>query len=330
MSVRVTGQDWNWRAPWEKQPPWTRTVTGLVVPGQRILVASTAFGNPLLVEAQKLGGDARTVARVELVDHEGPLALVAVDDPAFWEGLKPLPLEPRAWGEGAVQILRWQRTGLLDAYPGTLRQVRSGRHGLSQTSLLTIDVASTAEGLGESEVVVANGRVAGLVTGRGGDAYAAIAAPVLAQFLAGAAKGDWRSFARAGLAWQDLTNPALREWLGLAPGETGDPADARAGARQRRGRAEAGRRRAGARRREARPDGLLRASSLWAHAVRAALLRRPPARRHDAGPDPARRKAPRPAAAAARDAAGAGPRAALRLRARAGLRRSRAASCSRS
>ena len=221
VSVRVTGQDWNWRAPWEKQPPWTRMVTGLVVPGKRILVASTAFGNPLLVEAQKLGGDARTVARVELVDHEGPLALVAVDDPAFWEGLAPLPLEPRAWSEGAVQVLRWQRTGLLDAYPGTLRQVRSGRHGLSQTSLLTIDVASSAEGLGESEVVVANGRVYGLVTGRAGDTYAAIAAPVLAQFLAGAAKGDWRSFARAGLAWQDLTNPALRESLGLTPAETG-------------------------------------------------------------------------------------------------------------
>ena len=33
VSVRVTGQDWNWRAPWEKQAPWTRTVTGLVVPG---------------------------------------------------------------------------------------------------------------------------------------------------------------------------------------------------------------------------------------------------------------------------------------------------------
>lgn len=221
VSVRVTGQDWNWRAPWEKQPPWTRTVTGLVVPGRRILVASTAFGNPLLVEAQKLGGDARSVARVELVDHEGPLALVAVDDPGFWEDLAPLELEPRAASEGTVQILRWQRTGLLDAYPGALRQVRSGRHGLSQTSLLTIDVASSAEGLGESEVVVTGGRVAGLVTGRSGDTYAAIAAPVLAQFLKGAAQADWRSFARAGLAWQDLTNPALREWLGLEPGETG-------------------------------------------------------------------------------------------------------------
>ncbi len=221
VSVRVTGQDWNWRAPWEKQAPWTRTVTGLVVPGRKILVASTAFGNHLLVEAQKLGSEARTVARVELVDQEGPLALVAVDDPAFWDGLEPLPLAERAPGEGDVTILRWQRSGLLDSYPGTVRQVRSGRHGLSQTSLLTLEIGTSTDGLGESEVVVAKGRVAGLVTGRTGDAYGALAAPVLEQFLEGAAKGDWRGFARAGLAWQDLTNPALRESLGLRPDETG-------------------------------------------------------------------------------------------------------------
>lgn len=221
VSVRVTGQDWNWRAPWEKQAPWTRTVTGLVVPGRKILLASTVFGNHLLVEAQKLGSEARTVARVELVDQEGPLALVAVDDPAFWEGLEPLPLADRAPGEGDVTILRWQRSGLLDAFPGTVRQVRAGRHGLSQTSLLTLEIGASTDGLGDSEVVVAKGRVAGLLAGRAGDAYAALAAPVLERFLEGAARGDWRGFARAGLAWQDLTNPALRESLGLQPGETG-------------------------------------------------------------------------------------------------------------
>jgi hypothetical protein len=221
VSVRVTGQDWNWRAPWEKQAPWTRTVTGLVVPGHKILLASTAFGNHLLVEAQKLGSEERSVARVQLVDQEGPLALVTVDDPAFWEGLEPLPLADRAPQEGDVAILRWQRSGLLDAFPGTIRQVRSGRHGQSQTSLLTLEIGTTADGLGESEVVIAKGHVAGLLTGRVGDAYGAIASPVLAQFLDEAAKGDWRGFARAGVAWQDLTNPALREWLGLRPGEAG-------------------------------------------------------------------------------------------------------------
>ncbi len=220
VSVRVTGQDWNWRAPWEKQQPWTRTVTGLVVPGKRILVASTAFGNHLLVEAQKLGSEERTVARVTLVDHEGPLALVEVDDPAFWEGLAPLPFVKRLPTEGAVTIHRWQ-PGLLDAFAGNVRQVRAGRHGLSQTTLLTLDVASGTDGLGESEVVVSDGQVAGLLTGRSGDTYGALAAPVLEQFLEGADQKDWRGFARAGLAWQDLTNPALRASLGLRPGESG-------------------------------------------------------------------------------------------------------------
>ncbi len=221
VSVHITGQDWNARAPWEKQSPWTRTVTGLVVPGHRILVASTAFGNHLLVEAQKLGSEARTVARVVLVDQEGPLALVEVDDPDFWGGLSPLPLARQAPTEGVVTIHRWQRSGLLDSYPGTVRQVRAGRHGLSQTTLLSLEVATGTEGLGDSEVVVADGHVAGLLTGRSGDTFAAIAAPVLGEFLEGAASGDWRGFARAGLSWEDLTNPARREALGLAPGETG-------------------------------------------------------------------------------------------------------------
>ena len=221
VSVRVTGQDWNWRAPWEKQVPWTRTVTGLVVSRRKILVASTTFGNHILVEAQKLGSDERTPARVVLVDQEGPLALVEVDDPSFWEGLEPLPLAGHAPTEGPVSLHRWQRSGLLDSYPGSVRQVRAGRHGLSQTGLLTLEIATATDGLGESEVVLAGGHVAGLLTGRSGDTYAAIAAPVLAQFLEGSAGGRFAGFPRAGLTWQNLTNPALRQLFGLAPGEAG-------------------------------------------------------------------------------------------------------------
>ena len=175
-------------------------------------MASTAFGNHLLVEAQKLGAEAAHAWRAS-----SSWTRRARSPSSRWTTPRSGRASSRCRSpsgrpaEGDVTILRWQRSGLLDSYPGTLRQVRSGRHGLSQTSLLTLEVGASTDGLGESEVVVAKGRVAGLVTGRAGDAYAALAAPVLAQFLAGAAKGDWRGFARAGLAWQDLTNPALRE-----------------------------------------------------------------------------------------------------------------------
>jgi hypothetical protein len=221
VRVTVSGQEWNWRTPWAKQPPWTRPITGLVVPGRRILCASTSFGNHLLVEVQKLGSDTRTPGRVVLTDPEGPLALVEVDDPEFWEDLEPLPLADPVPREGEVAILRWRASGLLDSYPGSVRQVRSGRHGLSRTHLLTLDVATGADGLGASEVVVADGVVVGLLTGRAGDTFAAIASPALARFVEEAASGGWRGFPRGGFAWQNLTNPALREALGLSEDETG-------------------------------------------------------------------------------------------------------------
>jgi hypothetical protein len=221
VRVVVNGQEWNWTTPWAKEPPWTRPVTGLVVSGHRILCASTAFGNHLLVEVQKLGQDTLVPGRVVLVDPEGPLALVEVDDPGFWEALEPLPLADRLPREGDVSILRWQASGLLDSYPGTVRQVRAGRHGLSRTHLLTLDVATGADGLGASEVVVADQKVVGLLTGRGGDTWAAIGSPVLKHFVSDAARGEWRGFPRGGFAWQNLTNPALREDLGLADDEAG-------------------------------------------------------------------------------------------------------------
>ena len=69
--------------------------------------------------------------------------------------------------------------------------------------------------------MVADEEAVGLLTGRAGDTWAAIASPVLAQFVDDAGNGEWRGFPRGGFAWQNLTNPALREALGLAEDETG-------------------------------------------------------------------------------------------------------------
>jgi hypothetical protein len=221
VTVRITGQEWNWKTPWSKQSPWNRTVTGLVVEGPAVLVATPSIGNHLLLEVQKRGDDLRTPARLVLSDPEGPLALLTVDDPEFWKDLRPLPLARSVEPEGEISVYRWQRSGQLESSKATLRQVRAARHGLSRTSLLTLEASSSLDGAGDSEVLVRDGAVYGLATSKQGETLAGIAAPVLRQFLDGAKASSWRGFARAGIAWQDLTNPALRAYLGLAEGETG-------------------------------------------------------------------------------------------------------------
>jgi len=63
----------------------------------------------------------------------------------------------------------------------------------------------------------------GLVTGgQGGDAWKALASPVLRQFLSATGTGaHWAGFPRAGVYWQELRNPALRRSLGLGEDEGG-------------------------------------------------------------------------------------------------------------
>jgi hypothetical protein len=221
VTLRITGQDWNWKTPWSKQGPWTRSVTGLVVPGQRILVATSWIGNHLLIEAQKRGEDLRTPARLVLSDPEGPLSLLAVDDPAFWTDLAPLPLAEEVPVEGELSVNRWLRSGQFESSRASARQARAGRHGSSRTSVLTLEVSSSLDGAGDSEVLIRDGRVVGLATAKQGETVSAIASPVLRQFLAEAALPEYRGFARAGIAWQDLTNADLRRYLGLLEGETG-------------------------------------------------------------------------------------------------------------
>src|SRR6266699_307863 len=189
VTVRVTGQEWNWKTPWAKQGPWTRTMTGLVVPGPRILVASPGLGNQVLIEVQKDGRDPRTPARLALVDHEAPLGLIEVGDPASWKGLAPLPLAERVPTSGPATVHRWPRSGQLDSASGAVRLVRAGRHGLSRLSLLTLDVTTTMEGGGDSEVVVAGEEVIGLATGKSGDQVAVMASPALRQCLTSAEGG---------------------------------------------------------------------------------------------------------------------------------------------
>jgi hypothetical protein len=148
------------------------------------------------------------------------LTLLEVADPTFWAGLAPRELAETVPTGGEVTVHRWLRSGQFDGATANVRQVRAGRHGVSRLSVLSMEMTSALDG-GDSEVVVRDGRCLGLVTSRAGDTLTAIASPVLRQFVANAELPTYPGFARAGLAWQELTNPALREYLGLTSPEGG-------------------------------------------------------------------------------------------------------------
>jgi hypothetical protein len=89
--VRITPVYYNYAIPWLKEPGDSYTVVGLVMPGRRILVLANDIRNAALLEVTRYSSYERSLAQVDLMDLEANLALLKVDDPAFFENLLPLP-----------------------------------------------------------------------------------------------------------------------------------------------------------------------------------------------------------------------------------------------
>ena len=246
-----------------------------------------------------------------LVDQEGPLALVEVDDPAFWEGLEPLPLAKDAPGRGDAHDPPLAARGAPRLVPRhACARCAPAATASRRRRLLTLEVATGAEGLGESEVVIADGQRRGpRDRPRRRRVRRDRRARCSRQFLDGRGEGRLARL-RARRASRGRTSRTRRcaRRSASRPGETRRPPDARRAERQRGRRAAPGRRAARARRGEARPAPAATSTRSTGGCSFALLFtdgRRPG--RHAAGQGAARRPAARRAAARCKPhAAGAG------------------------
>ncbi|MGA7118896.1 MAG: hypothetical protein WBY94_02300 [Polyangiaceae bacterium] len=217
--VHVDGVDVDWNAPWGSGKPWTRTLTGLAVDGGRILVSGWGLRNHRHVEVQKAGSIARVPAKVALFDADAGLAELTVDDPAFWQGLSPAVLSGALPGLRTVKLLHAVAEGMrVEASDGAVTRFElSGRCEFVHMKISQVDT----QRVGISDVVVADGTIAGLVTNASnGEAYA-VGSRTLIDFANEAAHPPYRGCATADFIGQKLSNPVLRGSLGLGPGDGG-------------------------------------------------------------------------------------------------------------
>ena len=221
VTVLVTSQDHDQRAPWTKVSPRQHSYTAAVVQGRMLLMGASVLQHATLVEVRRPGEENTYDATVKLVDQEPSLALLDVADPAFWQGLRPLPVAQDIPVDGDVLICRWLGNNQFEAARGTVKQVRVSDHGVGRVDMLTLDLATTLTQGGLGEVVVKDGALVGLATQRGQNTLGAVAAPMLRQFLNEATGSVYRGFARHGFRWQKLLNPALRAHLRLTAKDGG-------------------------------------------------------------------------------------------------------------
>ena len=80
----------NYLLPWQNRTPQSSSGSGVVIPGNQILTNAHNVADSTLLTVRKQNEDTLFVAKVKYVDHECDLALLTVDDPAFFSDITPM------------------------------------------------------------------------------------------------------------------------------------------------------------------------------------------------------------------------------------------------
>lgn len=218
VGLAVSYQDYDADRPWMKRAPATRYAQAAVVQGAHgplLLTTAQMVAGATMVGVEREGRPPRVAARVVHQDREINLALLAVDEPGFFDDLVPLQLGAVTPAAGTLVTVRWasqqfesaairiKRPGVAEVWFGRLRHVfLLGRSGLPDG--------------GWAEPVIAGDELVGLVSAQDDHTAWVIPAEVLRGYLAQANDpGTYAGFGVLRFSWQWTTDKAIAAWLGL-------------------------------------------------------------------------------------------------------------------
>jgi S1-C subfamily serine protease len=218
VSLHVTHQSFNEIRPWTKGTPSTRTGSAVVLHDSLLLTESKLIRNAILIQVQKNGSATRIPARVVHVDADIDLALLAVDEPGFFDDLEAARFAKSAPGEGTVYLARWrnQQYEFSESQIAGIN-VRGSPHGSITHAFLSLN--TNLSGGGSAEPVFANGKLVGLNVLQDGQRATVIPVEILATYVREARSADYTGFASFRPYWQFGQDTAVAAYLGL----TGKP-----------------------------------------------------------------------------------------------------------
>lgn len=214
VRLSVTHQSWDEHRPWAKNNPATRTASAVVVEGPFLLTRAQMVANATLIQVERRGDGQEWPARILHVDPEIDLALLEVEDPTFFESLRPAKLAKRVPTKGSVTSVRWNDRQLeeSDSRVSTI-DVRLNRYGNIEHAFL--EVRTDFAGGGWAEPAFDGSKLVGLTAAQEDQQARIIPAEILRDYLERATRDEYVGFGSLSLLWQNNQDPSLIRYLGF-------------------------------------------------------------------------------------------------------------------
>ena len=211
--------------PWSMRGPFQSSGSGAIIPGRRILTNAHVVRDQTFIQVRRYGDAKRYQARVVSVAHSEDLALLEVDDPAFFEGVEALELGELPRTQQEVLVYGFPLGGdTLSITKGVVSRIEHQNYAHSSCNLLAVQIDAAINPGNSGGPAIVDGRIVGVAMQslRQADNIGYIVpVPVMEHFLKDIEDGRYDGIPSLGVALQNMENPDLKAKFKLPADRTG-------------------------------------------------------------------------------------------------------------
>jgi len=218
VKIYTTSQIPNYQEPWSSSMR-SSTGSGAIIEGGYILTNAHVVANQAFIEVQRYGQRKRYIAKVYAVSHQADLALLKVEEEAFFKGVSPLSFGTLPEVEQKIVVYGYPMGGsTLSATIGVVSRVEHHTYAHSGESFLAVQVDAAVNPGNSGGPALSNGKIVGVVMQvikKSQNIGYLVPVSMVKHFLKDMEDGKYDGFADIGLGTQKLENPAIRRYYGL-------------------------------------------------------------------------------------------------------------------
>lgn len=213
--------------PWRMSGAQSTGGSGCIIAGNRILTNAHVVADQTFIQVRRYGQAKRYKATVLNVAHDADLALLSVDDAAFFAGVTPLEFGAFAEPQQEVLVYGFPFGGdSLSITKGVLSRVEHTYYTHRSQYLLGGQIDAAINPGNSGGPVIIDGKIVGVVMQAYTPEYSEnigymIPMPVIQHVLADMADDGYAGFPDLGILSQNLENPDLKRKYRLSEDQTG-------------------------------------------------------------------------------------------------------------
>jgi len=218
VKIYTTAKIPNYQAPWSSSMQ-SFTGSGAIIEGGYILTNAHVVADQAFIEVQRYGQRKRYIAKVFAVSHQADLALLKVENEAFFKGVIPLTFGTLPEVEQRIVVYGYPMGGnTLSATIGVVSRVEHHVYAHSGESFLAVQVDAAVNPGNSGGPALSHGKIVGVVmqviTKSQNIGYL-VPVSMVKHFIEDMKDGHYDGLADIGLGTQKLENPAMRRYYGL-------------------------------------------------------------------------------------------------------------------